>query len=535
MEITISVGSDSNNKIRLQKSGISDHHANLIYAPGYLMMVEDLGEGMGTYVNNRRIQGKKILHPNDILCFGEHVFPFEEHYPEMLTRQTSSNAQLDSGEDDGEPDELKAENDTKQEETLAGLRGVKRWINSLQFPKNRQAMHRIWYLVLSCIMLLSLVLPWVSWGNPSEFSLVENDKFDPISGVSMFLDLLKVGISGASLLYILLYGVVILILIGCVIVMICYFLFGINAWKPKSSLVVRILSQVMLVLYGVNFLLQFMRYVWLWMDGENATTQSVWGLTSKVSESRVYIENMGLGYWLCGFAILLAFKATRNGLWRPNFQRKWATLSFTFWLPFLLIIAMVHTNIGIVETSIDKEEYNKQFGGTGFSPLTDSGELKERHCQNAPNLANASYTILIRQFKRDSDEDNRLRQMDKKFDDYLKKLRFYHSGLWIMLHGLFVVSLIQMFRKRIDGIFTLILSLSLVVFTCGLFAILYSLLDANTEFNKSASFVNSFVGIGSYVGILVTLGMVAEQFFFWTNKSDRREKRENLQPLDTLE
>ena len=536
MEIVLSVGSGSNNKIILRKSGIAEHHANLTFAPGYLMMVEDLGSGTGTFVNNRRIEGKKILQSGDILSFGEHVFPFEEYYPEMLTRQTSSDAVLDSGEDDSEPEALRSENDVIQEETLLGLRGIKRWMYSLQFVKDRQKMQRRWYLVLSGIILLSLVLPWLSWGNPSESIFVVNDKYDPISGVSMFLDLLEVEISGAPLLYILLYGVTLFIFIGVAVVMIFYFLAGINAWKPRDSRSIRRMSQVVLVLYGVNFVLQFMRYIWFWLDGENALTQTSQLMASNISKSRVMMEHLGLGYWLCGFAILLAVKATRNGLWRPNFVRKWATLSFTFWLPFVLMIGLVHTNIGLIEYDINKSEYKSKLGGNGgsFSQFLTNDEVKDRLCTNAPNISNKTSLFLIREWKRAEDgKHNRLLSRDNGFEEVIKDLLFYHSGLWIMMHGLLIVTIVQMFRRRIQGMVTLILSLAMLFFASGMYFFLHSIVYYKG--NPSSDFVTIFVGYGTYLVILAALGMVGEQFYFWTNKSDRREKRENLQPLDSLE
>ncbi|PWL27741.1 MAG: hypothetical protein DCO96_10580 [Fluviicola sp. XM-24bin1] len=142
MEIVKTIGSGSSNDFVITKPGIIESHAQITYAPGYFMMVEDLGSTIGTYVNNQRIKGKKVLKRGDILCFGDVLFYFDEHYPEMLKTQSVA-PELDAGLDGEEPEDALNENDAREEETLAGSKGLKLFIYALQFPKDRQLMQRV--------------------------------------------------------------------------------------------------------------------------------------------------------------------------------------------------------------------------------------------------------------------------------------------------------------------------------------------------------------------------------------------------------
>ncbi|MCR9173913.1 MAG: FHA domain-containing protein [bacterium] len=525
MEIVRTVGSGLKNRIVINKPGIAEVHAEITYATGHLMMVEDLGSPAGTYVNNRRIQGKKILKSGDILSFGEHVFPFEEHYPEMLKTQTEGST-LDSGPDDGEPEEVRAKNDEHQEEVLSGLSGIKRWIYALQFPKERQKLQRLWILVVASVMLLSIVLPWLSWSNPSNATIVNDDTFEALSGIGMFLDMLEVEVSGTPLMYIALYGVYMLTFLGTITAIICYFLIGAKVWIPHNLLAVRRISQVVLVLFGINFFLQFLRYVWYWLDGDNALVVPERLVGSAVSESRVFIEYMGLGYWICGFAILLVLRSTRNGLWQPRFNRKWTPLSLTFWMPYVLLLFMVHQGLGLVQTSIDED-----YSSTGsFNSFFRRQELKERIVQNGPNLADKSYIFLISELK--IDEVGREKLGKRVLGDVNKRKaqKIISFIIWMSLHGIFIVSLLLMFRKRIRGTTTFILSSMLFACTTVLVILLYLIVDMEPEQEG----IEVSMGYGTFFALAAAGALLGEQFYFWTKRNDKQAVIETSNTLDDL-
>lgn len=74
MEIVKTIGSGSSNDFVITKPGIIESHAQITYAPGYFMMVEDLGSTIGTYVNNQRIKGKKVLNGEIFFVLGMYFF-----------------------------------------------------------------------------------------------------------------------------------------------------------------------------------------------------------------------------------------------------------------------------------------------------------------------------------------------------------------------------------------------------------------------------------------------------------------------------
>lgn len=115
--------------------------------------------------------------------------------------------------------------------------------------------------MMASVIMFTMVLPWFSWSNPTGATILEDERFDPLSGFGMMQDLFDAKVSGAPLLYILLYGITMLIFFGVISDVVSYLLIGINAWKPKNMLGIRRHSQTVLILFGINFLLQFMRYV----------------------------------------------------------------------------------------------------------------------------------------------------------------------------------------------------------------------------------------------------------------------------------
>ncbi|XOV67321.1 MAG: FHA domain-containing protein [Fluviicola sp.] len=531
MEIVRTIGSGLRNKIVINKPGIAEFHAEITYASGYLMMVEDLNSPSGTFINNRKIKGKKILKSGDILSFGDHVFPFEEHYPEMLKTQQDG-AELDSGVDDGEPEEIRQFNDAEQEAVLSGLTGIKKFVYSLQFTKNRPRLQRIWMLVIASIMLLSLVLPWFSWSYPSNASFFINEKYEAMSAIETFIEMLEADISGAPFIYIALFGINMLLILHVFTAMLCYFLIAFKAWRPKNLLGIRRLSQAVLILYGVNFVFQFLRYVWYWLDGENNMLVSRMLSGVGVSESRIFIEFTGIGFWLCAFGVLLVLLSTRNGLWRPGFSRKWTTLSFTFWLPFVIMIALVHQGIGIGETNIDSENYRKAFG-LSSSSFYNKKELNERTVRNAPISSHYAYTHLIDEIKQAEVDMRRAEIKDAVLEDTSKKTtrNILIFVVWVALHGLFIVSITQMFRKRVRGATTFVLSSLLLLFSVTLCISIYLLIGLRSDL-LSQNYMTVSVGYGCYIAILASLGMLGEQIYFWTSKTEKKLVQETADTLD---
>lgn len=522
MEIVRTVGRGAHNNISINGPGVSDAHAEITFAPGYKMFVEGLDANKSIFVNNKRVSGKYELQPCDILCLGEYVFPFEEHYPEMLKYKKPDPS---NEEESSNQDHLIIE-DTEQE-VLEGKTGLKLFLYSLQFPKDRQKMQRIWILSIGAVMLLSLVLPFISWSHPASASFIVNEKLSSLSAIQMFMDLTNAKVSGAPLLYVLLYGLTMFMILGVICLVIMFLLVGANIWKPKNLLAIRRVSQIMLLLYGLNFFFQFLRFVWFWLDGENALVQPN-NFAGLLSESRVYVENLGIGYWLCGVGILLVLRSTRNGLWQPNFERKWASLSFSFWLPYVMMLVLVHQGLGVIQTSVDVDRYKKTFGGFSSGPFNiSSGEAESRICQGAPTLASYSYVVLIADYKREEangGDDVIFEESDKN-----KEERFYITGIWLTLHGLFIGLIVLMLRKSVRGKTQLILSGGMLLCSLLLSLFVYQLIHQGT--GVIGDIIQVSVGFGALLAILAGMGLFGEQLNFWNNRIVRAKEPE---PLDDL-
>lgn len=64
--------------VRIPSKSVSRHHCKLRIKYDYLL-VEDLDSANGTFVNGERIEGKKVVRPNDLLQIGPVVFVVKYH------------------------------------------------------------------------------------------------------------------------------------------------------------------------------------------------------------------------------------------------------------------------------------------------------------------------------------------------------------------------------------------------------------------------------------------------------------------------
>lgn len=520
MEVIKTIGSDPENDIVIKNKEIAPFHARVIMRGDNYMAIEGMDENKGVFVNNRRIRGQRKLEVHDILCLGDYLLAFEFLYPEFLQRQKIQSERIGEETSDNSNEEeiivddpLISDDDSSDEEedVLRGMSGLKRWIYSRQFPKNRQKMHRLWVLIISSLMLLTIVLPYLSWGNPMNFSFYTDDKFDPVSGWSFFLDLLDISISGAPLIYIVLYGIVFLISLGVSVMTILFFFYGTGLWRPKNVLTLRGMSISMLILYALMFFFQFTRFLWYWLDGEKELVNLI-GFDNRIEESRIFIENFGIGFWICMVGMILIYRSTSNRLWIPRFNRKWATLSVSFWIPFVVFLCLVHSQIGVTETNINKDRFKNVFGG--YKSYSQSKKIKERNCQSASQLGVVTYVYQIER-SRQSERPGGINSMDAE----VKKRDNQILGIWIVLNLLLVLLLFQMFYRKISGNFSLVVGGVMTLLGVCLYFLLSSLLADQGD----ASFATNSVGYAVYITIVAGLGMLAEQLYFWYKKNQTGE------------
>ncbi len=69
---TIFVGREQGVGLTISDPEISRKHAQFSYQGGQYV-VQDLGSTNGTFVNNQRLTGPYVLHPGELIYFGEHV------------------------------------------------------------------------------------------------------------------------------------------------------------------------------------------------------------------------------------------------------------------------------------------------------------------------------------------------------------------------------------------------------------------------------------------------------------------------------
>lgn len=85
-----SLGRHPDNDIQIDDLSVSGHHARLVrspnrYLPGVIdYFIEDLGSTNGTFVNDRRVEGRHPLQPNDVLRLAWNQFKLiDEQAPSL--------------------------------------------------------------------------------------------------------------------------------------------------------------------------------------------------------------------------------------------------------------------------------------------------------------------------------------------------------------------------------------------------------------------------------------------------------------------
>jgi hypothetical protein len=79
----IRIGSDSSNQIVLLDSSISPHHTEF-NLQGNTVLIQDLDNAEGTFVNKKRIKGSKKVKPGDVISIGKIIFSIVETGPVEL-------------------------------------------------------------------------------------------------------------------------------------------------------------------------------------------------------------------------------------------------------------------------------------------------------------------------------------------------------------------------------------------------------------------------------------------------------------------
>ena len=81
-KIHLRIGSAIDNQLVIESVDVAPYHLELFCDTSGNVFITDLGSEQGTFVNNRRLDGFKLLKNGDRVHFGQrHVFQWEDFIP----------------------------------------------------------------------------------------------------------------------------------------------------------------------------------------------------------------------------------------------------------------------------------------------------------------------------------------------------------------------------------------------------------------------------------------------------------------------
>ena len=81
-KIHLRIGSAIDNQLVIESVDVAPYHLELFCDTSGNVFITDLGSEQGTFVNNRRLDGFKLLKKGDRVHFGQrHVFQWEDFIP----------------------------------------------------------------------------------------------------------------------------------------------------------------------------------------------------------------------------------------------------------------------------------------------------------------------------------------------------------------------------------------------------------------------------------------------------------------------
>jgi len=81
-KIHLRIGSALDNQLVIESVDVAPYHLELFCDTSRNVFITDLGSEQGTFVNNRRLDGFKLLKKGDRVHFGQrHVFQWEDFIP----------------------------------------------------------------------------------------------------------------------------------------------------------------------------------------------------------------------------------------------------------------------------------------------------------------------------------------------------------------------------------------------------------------------------------------------------------------------
>jgi pSer/pThr/pTyr-binding forkhead associated (FHA) protein len=94
-KIHLRIGSAKDNQLVIESADVAPYHLELFCDTSGNVFITDLGSEQGTFVNNRRLDGFKLLKKGDRVHFGQqHVFQWEGFLPKETTYYQEEEEQI---------------------------------------------------------------------------------------------------------------------------------------------------------------------------------------------------------------------------------------------------------------------------------------------------------------------------------------------------------------------------------------------------------------------------------------------------------
>ncbi|MFT6981746.1 MAG: hypothetical protein ACJAUD_000510 [Crocinitomicaceae bacterium] len=524
------IGTDPENEIQINGEGIAEVHARLSINDRRAVYLSDTSSKAGTLVNGKRIQGLVQLRRGDEVVIGSLSLDWEKEIEKDLAtiEVSAESVSLEPIPEKREKDPLnpeyirpkssglldELEEDFSDEKTTPlvdeNTGPVGQMLHQIQYPENRARQHRFWILIPSIVMLATLAIPYLSWFREyAAYTFYYNGVSEYLSGTQLFLELIEME-PPESTVIIIRY---LLFVIGIPIVALCSIALaaiGVNAWKPRTDRIVKNLSLAVIITMAALFLSQWLWYMALLDDASN--------LGSSMKTARyLSFEMYGIGYWLCFISAVLIYRGSFRRLWQPDFFRKWATLSFSFWMPFIMLFVFASSSIGFMVQEFEMSNLNPNAPAASMMQGTDK-EMQRTH-QSGIMFLSGSYYLKISEFNR---EDKAQYPSDNSNTSEQDRMSNIWTLLFLSINGYFVCMSMLLFDRKLFGLRTLILAATSLLALFLIYLGLSSWIDLNSTANGIRK-LNLFIGPGLYISAAGSVVIIVEQIIQFRKKGKSYE------------
>ena len=525
------IGTDLENEIQIKGEGIAEFHARISINDRREVYLSDTSSKAGTFVNGKQIGGLTRLRKGDQVAIGDVSLDWEKEIEKDLATIEVSEESISLEPEPEKFDPLNTEYvrpksagllDELEEDFIDEKRTplvdenagpVGQMLHQIQYPENRARQHRFWILIPSIVMLATLAIPYLSWyrefGGFSVYNGIDPDSF---SGAQLFLELIdmetpeSIVVAIRFLLFVMGIPIVAFCSIGLASI-------GVKAWVPKTDRIVKNLSLTVIVTMAVLFLSQWIWYLALLEDSTNL------GSSNRVPKYLSF-ETYGIGFWLCFISAILIYKGSFSRLWQSDFSRKWTTLSFSFWMPIIMLLIFTSSKVGFMV-----QEYNVPNARSNVSVASiiggDDEEVKDVH-QSGVLFLSGVYYLKVSEFNRDdatrygSDEG---RTAKEERTSNVWTLLFFAFNLYALIMAMLL------FGQKLFGLRTILLASTSLFALFLIYLGLNSLIDLNSSSNSLFS-MKIFIGPGLYLSAAVSVVIIVEQIL---------QSRKKAKPVEAFE